>query len=169
VKDYLGIEGTDADSLISELISEKTAFITNYCQRKFEQDEFTEYFDGGVQRILLKNYPVKEITSVSIDSDRIFYSGTETEDYAIDLESGILTFDREIGKGAGVIEVVYIGGFESVPQDIGLACKKLVASEYLISRTQVNTREGLETMRERVKILNEQAKETLDRYKRIHG
>ncbi len=58
VEEYLDISGTSGedDTFIGNLIDRASEAIENYCRRKFNSEERTEYYDGrGFSRLVLKH------------------------------------------------------------------------------------------------------------------
>ena len=54
------------DYLISQLLARAEDFLNRLCRRTLEETEYThERYDGGVQKIFLRNWPVTEITQIS--------------------------------------------------------------------------------------------------------
>lgn len=135
----------------------KMAEGTDFCDRKFLKQEYTEYFDGilstgyGVQRLFLNAYPIDSAEDFTIydDLDRLWTDGTGNtkdtrlvlwRDYRVDYENGIVavTFDSAFNYDFHTIKVVWTGGvFEdnsdgtaSVPDDLRMACAIQVAHSY---------------------------------------
>lgn len=53
------------DYLITQLIARAGDFLDRYCGRNLEQTPYLhERYDGGEQKVFLKNWPIKEITEV---------------------------------------------------------------------------------------------------------
>lgn len=167
VKDYIGINTNTSDSYISSLISDISDVMLTAINRNLIKDTYTEYFDGGKNVIHLKAYPIQQITSIHDDVDRVYGSSNliNSDDYAIYSDMGIIKFDYPTFKGNKNIKVVYVGGYEECPKDLELACKKLVSADYLISRTQNNTQEGMNLIKTRVDTLKEEAKVIIDYYR----
>lgn len=66
VKTYIGLSGTDDDTLITSLIARATSAIESYCQRTLRSTTYREIFDGtGEARLLLTEYPVTAITMLA--------------------------------------------------------------------------------------------------------
>ena len=133
VKAYLDIKETEVekDALIDSLIISSQAFIDEYCNRVFDEDEVTEYHDGGSSRIFLNRFPIASTPAIQIwDSwDRAYDSVDliDSDDYFVDSENGIIKFDYTVGGSPGAVKVVYTGGFATIPTPISQACIELVA------------------------------------------
>jgi len=133
VKIYLDIKviEEDKDVLISTLILSSQAFIDEYCGQSFEQSAETEYHNGGSSKIFLNRYPIATSPPVQVwDSwDRTYPTSDliPASDYFIDYESGIISFDYEVGGSPGAVKVSYTGGSATVPGPIEQACIEMVA------------------------------------------
>jgi hypothetical protein len=131
VKNYLQINSTDTknDTLLDSLIPAAQDFIEEYCSTKFEKLARTEYHKGGSNQIFLKEYPVDKTQTISVwdDWQREYGSDTliDSDDYFVDEDTGVITFDYEVGGQAGSVKVTYTGG--SLPNPIKQACIEMVA------------------------------------------
>ena len=103
------------DSTIERLINVASNLIARKCKRILLDTTHTDYFDGRASnRILLREYPVQSITTIKVDSESIFASGSEIDasEFAIvDRETSVLRVNGGIwSKGYRNIEVVYLAG-----------------------------------------------------------
>src|SRR4051794_26130013 len=87
VKAELGVTDRDSDTLIKRYITQASDIVARYCNRVFAIETVTEAFrvHSGTQSLALSRYPVIEIVS-ALDGDDLL----TTDDYEIDLESGII-------------------------------------------------------------------------------
>lgn len=144
-KQYRGINSPDKDGKFQNLISQTSALIENYCNRKFS-DYYnspykTEWFDGKSNSVRLSEFPVVSIISVFTSSNggitqTVFpVAALNSTGYFVDLEEGMLhtsksninfidTYDTPFRS----LEVVYQAGYgeENIPQDLQLATMDLV-------------------------------------------
>ena len=138
LKDWLSITDSSFDAQFSALISAQSAFIRRYCNSDFIQQSYTEVRDGnGKERILLKNYPVVSVASLTIDGLSIPTRPSATA-------AGLVVPDP--GDNAGMIMLdgyVFTRGFQNVTitytaglftntaqasaSDVGWACRELCA------------------------------------------
>ena len=75
MKAYLNIESSDTayDDIITDMINAVGAQFDNYTNRTLEADDYTLQIDGsGLDHIFLPDYPINSITSLHIDTDRVF-------------------------------------------------------------------------------------------------
>ena len=111
----------DYDDMLTLLINFVTEYILGEVGRPFSQSEKTElyYLDTG-RVLLLKQWPVVSITSLTIDGDEI-----SSDDYTLDKDNGIIVFDVEFAKRCEV-KAVYKGGIDGVPDDIRVCALYLI-------------------------------------------
>lgn len=125
--------------VICDQISEA---VEDYCGRKFEAAEFTEYHDGsGTQILMLRQYPINTVTTVTrtkVDAadTQVVIASTE---YNINAESGILNMhpvnhvDSSVWIG-GVrnYKIVYNAGYsdDDMPNGIVGACNIWIATVF---------------------------------------
>jgi uncharacterized phiE125 gp8 family phage protein len=127
-KAYLKAQGDIDNTTIEELINASSSAIENYCKRKFkEQAYLEEEYDGtGKNHILLDQYPVKSIESVSIDGTPL-----SPGQYKVKKRNGVLLNNGGIWpRGEINISVSYTAGYAEIPSDLELACKHLVMSYF---------------------------------------
>lgn len=147
VKTLLGISDTTYDALLQTLVTAASKYIANYCDRDFRSDgaDVTEYYDGydGNMKVLqLKKYPITSITSISSRigsfTNPTWYTYDAATQYVFKPETGEVFFQFCLPRGHQNIKVVYKGGYVdgSVPEDLDLACQKVVAKEFLKRQAQ---------------------------------
>jgi len=118
------------DNLLERYINAASTMVSKYCNRLFIKDTYSEFYKGsGRQKLILKQYPVNQITSVKVDSAS-FTAGTDyvTSDQTY-LDQGIVF--RNIGwtwygyltglvgeptAPVDNIEVVYSAGYTLSPE-----------------------------------------------------
>lgn len=134
-KAHYGISTTTWDDWLATLATQMTARIARYCNRNsFDSTAYTDDLDGtGTAFLVLPNIPVTTVSSVSVDQGREFTETMSSDDYVIELESGVLEilperFTTQLFSIAGEwpigqknIRVIYTAGYESIPSDLKLA------------------------------------------------
>jgi len=149
VKTRLGITTSADDTLLGLLQDSADKAVENYCNRDFAGGTFTEYHAGGSEFIHLRNFPVDTVTSLKVDSARVF--GAETlvpaADYVVHADRGViqsvvgpfLPRDRaglvnvEVRtwtRGPRVVQVIYATVTSQVPADVKEAYARLVGHWY---------------------------------------
>lgn len=162
VKEYLGLTGTEEDSLLNRLIDWATDFIHSYCGRIFPQGSYDEYYDGdGTEGLLSQQFPIVSVSSLEVDG--VVKDSTSLVIYAplglIRLKSG--TFP----KGKQNVRLQYTAGYATLPKDLEHACIELVSLKYYDrgrERLGVEGREGVSFVSQ----LPSEIKQVLELYKR---
>lgn len=144
---------TDHDTLIQDLITQKSKEISVYCGRTFATTTHTEQYDGrGESVLIVNNYPIQSITSIYDDVDRSFSASTliDSSNYVCtneDANGGMIRGDGIIfSKGVKNIKVIYSAGYDTIPQDLVYACEKLVMADYVENLSSKNTAESDEVI-----------------------
>jgi uncharacterized phiE125 gp8 family phage protein len=144
VKTQLGVTGTTDDALLTKLQAAADDFIARHCGRAFDGGSYTEDLDGGGRMLVLTNYPIQAVTSVSVDPARAF--GPETvvpsDEYFIHPDDGTVeTLGAPFGRVGepGTVRVVYSTATGSVPQSVCRAYAELIGHWYRQVKTQVAT------------------------------
>jgi hypothetical protein len=126
-KSYLKSYDGD-DSALEELINGASSAIESHCKRNFKEQVYSnEEYDGkGTRYILLKQYPVKTITSIYVDDILL-----PTSDYKVKKDNGMLVRTNSIWPYGDInVLVSYTAGYPEIPADLELACKHLVMSYF---------------------------------------
>lgn len=123
VKTYLELTASTHDVRLQDALNRAQAIAESYCNRKFDEGTFTEYFDGGGRNmLLLRNYPVASVASVHDDFSRTYGDATliAPTSYGLDKELGILRLDSGLFflDGNQNVKVVYTGGYADAPHDL---------------------------------------------------
>lgn len=144
LKTWLGITSVDAarDSRLEMYINTISTAIETYCNRKFKSATYTseKYQATDEQELILKNYPVTSITSLTYNDDTL----TEAdEDFELDEDTGILFREEgwaKTGYGnylSGKIDfpernitVTYVAGYSTIPEDLKMVCYEACSNLY---------------------------------------
>jgi hypothetical protein len=141
---------TLADSLLEIYINGVSKQIEKIIGRKILAADYTEKHKGtdGTE-LVLNNYPINSITSVSYIDDGTEIEALDEYDYELDEESGILYkedgwllrgfssyMSDKIDFPKRHIKVVYNGGFEEVPADLKLICLRYISDNYAMDNSQ---------------------------------
>jgi hypothetical protein len=147
-----GISGSDFDARIAVAIGVAEQIVRDLCGRDrtagFESATWTEYLDGTGDDVLrLREWPVASVTSVKYrESSTAFGEALDTSAYYIDPtadnrgELHIWGSSAQWGQtqsvwpaGSKNIQVVYVGGYDTIPADLQEACFILIDSWYASS------------------------------------
>lgn len=131
-KSYKGISSSNSDGQIDSLIPRVSEFAKTYCRRTFVDwvnDPLVEYSAGGFREIILRETPVIQIASVqqSTNYGQTYTALTKFTDWVQDGDY-ILCVQPE-GKFKELIrgyKITYFAGYETVPEDLKLACMDLL-------------------------------------------
>lgn len=147
-KEYLEVEGDGKDSILGGLVNAVSQTINSYCGRHFIRQSLTEYYDGpedDCKLLTLNEYPIGAVTTIHDDPriPPVFDTGTlvAVTDYQVDKAAGLIRrIYLPFCKGIGNVKVVYTGGYliGSLPADLVLAAKKMLALEYTVKWKDVS-------------------------------
>lgn len=131
-KTYAGINvNPNADAEIDLLIPRISNLIKTYCKRTFVDyvsDAKTEYFNGGLDTLLLEETPVVEIVSFEYSADygQTYTELTEFVDWVLDNDSIVSINPTGFPKVLRGYKVSYKAGFVTIPSDLQLAVFDLI-------------------------------------------
>lgn len=169
------------EAFLRDFINEASQLCESYCNRFFRQRSITEQFNGANSyEHLLCQWPVTNITSVHIDSSRVFGASTlvDPSKYLIGVnEKGegisIELLTQRFPRGRKNIKIVFDMGYldiVDVPADLQLACKRTASYYY----KQQQNEDFIETAKSKggenitlIDGLPKSAAEILDKYVRM--
>lgn len=188
VKSYLGISGTDSDTVIDELITGVTSFVKNYCGgRNFLSQSYSEIKDTkhGRHKLFLKNFPVTALASVEYRGgtpSTPIWNTYNADSYLPYYDAGYIFFYGALPEVAQGMRINYTAGYlidwaneftatHTLPADLTMVVNEMIG-------TILNTRksggitneatEGQSVTYDYKKALSASGKATLDNYKIIH-
>ncbi len=131
VKGYLGVSTTADDDLFEMLIRAASDFIRSYLGRDITLENYIERLNGmGTNRMVMKNYPITAITSLTIDGTNIpAAADSRHAGYLFDADMIYLVGFR-FNRGFQNVVVNYTAGYISVPAAVEQACIDLAALKY---------------------------------------
>jgi hypothetical protein len=156
-KTWANIGTTAYDTIIGTIVSGVSTEIRRWCGRDtsngFESMSRTERYDGNnEQTINLMEWPVSSVTSVKVYASDGTYETLDSTTYRVDSSGGILscvdpikarypvtafgtvqaTFSVQpwFPDGFDNIEVVYTGGYATIPDDLKIAAFRLADMHY---------------------------------------
>ncbi len=153
--EWLKISGITDDGILQALITSASRQIVSYLQRSVLTATYTEKRNGtGTSMILLKQWPVTAITSLTINASTIPASSQGSYGWVCNLWDGVsfpippaalqlvgggysgfppYQFPAAPGnfnQGGQNVVIVYVAGFPTSPPDIEMACNMLVGAWY---------------------------------------
>jgi hypothetical protein len=150
-------EQTSDDEDIISLINASSTQIEGYCERSFKEKTYTdeEYDGNGCSGLYLRQYPVKSITSVSVNEKAL-----SSSEYKCKKSNGkLIRNNSRWPTGEINILVTYTAGFTVIPSDLELACKLLVKTYFKSDMASFSTtfQEGMvfrpEALPAKIKVL----------------
>lgn len=144
VKEYLQIPDSDTsnDNFLIRKINAMSILAQQYMNRDLKSQSYTEDLQGNNrQYLILRNYPLVSVESVSFFDNVLDSSQYDVDDYCksrgmIYKETGWTANDFLIGIGGDpvpgkkIIQVQYTAGYETIPADIQDAIIDLVALKW---------------------------------------
>ncbi len=131
-KDFRGIaaENTEHDAELDRLIVAVQAFLEQECQRTFDQNVVTEYYNGSDwrDRLIVSKPPIIGITNIWDDPARVYSTPLDSSLYVIDdADAGVIRLDGiTFSSGLRNIKITYTGGYTATPDDLEEAAIELV-------------------------------------------
>lgn len=143
VKTWCGVNTTDYDTLLTDLINSVSWQFNSFTNRKLKARDITAQYDGdGTNTMVLPEYPVNSITSIHVDTDREFTDDTKVTDFVFH-ENGLVTLDTNyFSKIVKANKIVYNAGYSIIPYDLQVACKDQI--KWLFRRHR-NNQEGVQS------------------------
>ena len=116
LKDYTGISGTASDTILEQLINRATGFIEARTNRRFKSTTFTnELYDGGHDRIFLRQYPVTDLATVEFRVGSISsptFTAFNANDFLLYDKAGYIQFIFARAKG---VSPVFVSSSQFIP------------------------------------------------------
>lgn len=132
LKTFLGITGSDQDSLLEMLINQVTDYIETRTDRRFKETTYTEEeYDGtGQSELVLKQFPIITFTKLEKNNatdNTDSWEEVDTDDYWIDESEGILTKTTLFNKGKHNYRATYTAGYETIPYDVQFLAMSIIS------------------------------------------
>lgn len=144
VKTFLGIaeDDTSQDNRLAPVVDAFCVYIPTYLGRILEETEFEdELYDGtGLPTLVLKNYPITEITSITVNGDdfpEVTYEERMSSIigyYIHNANNGILMNLSIWPRGRGNILISYKAGYDEIPADIIYATLKTMEHYWALNK-----------------------------------
>ena len=113
---------SDDTVLMQRLITAASKAIQSYVNRDIVALDYVESYDGNDGAVmLLPNYPINSVASVTIDGETIPVGDFKTRGYRFTQNQLILNGYR-FCKGMGNVTVSYNAGYSTVPENIEQFC-----------------------------------------------
>jgi hypothetical protein len=171
VRQWINIASTSDDALLSRLITSVSNFIQSWLNRVLTSSAYVETYNGrdGGTFMLLANYPITAVASLSIDGVPIPPGGSPlVQGFAFDATK-IVLYGYQFTAGINNVAVSYTAGYATPPVEIEQACIELVSLRYAERLRPGVASRGLagETTTYTPVALTDSIKETLGQYKKV--
>lgn len=126
---------------LTDLLAFATDWLESRCSRTLIQATMRETYDGdGSRSLVLKQFPVDSLTTVTITDD----DGTEydiaTDQFRVNAVTGVMLFKPDADddytyfpEGFQNVAIVYVAGYETVPDDLQEAAIELMEQVVTLS------------------------------------
>jgi hypothetical protein len=153
VKSALVVNGTDDDSLLSQLQTVADAYVQTFCGRSFSAGPFTEFHSGAVKLAFLTNYPIAAILDLRVDSGREYEPDTivPVERYVVHKSRGVIEcldgpfvpslpgWDPPANAFPEAVRVVYTSATTIVPPLVSRGYTELIGHWFRQAKTHAAT------------------------------
>ena len=130
VKQALRLASTTDDTLISRMITTASETMLSWLNRPILSAPFTDTFDGnGGSKLVLPNYPVTAIASVTVDGQSIPPSVSLSQGFLF-TSTLLLLRGYTLNQGMQNVQVSYTAGYAVAPPPLAQACIELVSHKY---------------------------------------
>lgn len=121
LKNYLN-PGSNDDTLLQRLLTAASIAIANYINRDIVSQSYTDVIDGTGGRVMvLPNYPISAVASVTIDGNIIPVGSVTTSGFYF-TKSAVILNGYSFCRGYGNVSITYTAGFATIPQDLEQFC-----------------------------------------------
>lgn len=121
---------SDADEVLSDLITSSSAWVERQIGRTFETRTVTETRNGdGTGRMLLDEGPAVSVTSVTVDGETVPERAAVDGEGWVYSDGGVTLVGYEFTRGVQNVVIVYEAG-ATVPADLEQAVIEHVALRY---------------------------------------
>jgi hypothetical protein len=118
--------------MLTDMIVQASAIIGNFLNRNLLSQTYTEKYSGvGMSSMMLRNWPITAVASLSIDtvavppsSDGVYNSGFAFDANMLNL------IGYQFTRGKNNVAVTYTAGYASLPEDVEQGCIDMVMANY---------------------------------------
>jgi predicted nucleotidyltransferase len=154
MKDFLGIGSSDTseDTFLQLQISIVSDAIEGYCNRKFLEKNYIQYFfkidfDCPVKKIFLQNYPLKVLASLSESDSENSSNWASVTNFRFHNPSGTISSFDSFFRSGSVIKVEYTAGYSELPPLIKGVIFSLVKERYSKKKNNIDLEFGADVQR----------------------
>lgn len=139
VQAFLGNTVAGDVAEINLLITAASQYVATYCSRIFQSQSYTENYNGtDSDRLVLRNWPIQSIQSLSVDTVPIpAAANAAAAGYMFDQKVIYLTGSQysdnnvfRFTRGWQNVTVTYSAGYSTIPEDLAQAATEMVADKF---------------------------------------
>jgi hypothetical protein len=125
------MESTGSDAVLVRLITACSAWIEKYLNRSIASADYAGRFDGhGGSRLMLPDYPVTSVSSVTVDDISIPPAPDSVSSGFVFSPYGVYLRGYLFNRGSRNVQISWTAGYSSVPADIEQAAIHLVSARF---------------------------------------
>lgn len=121
---------TENDAKIEQFINAASRFCETYCDRKFVEQTYTEYFSGRRHDVIMpRQWPISSVTSLKISQTRNWADAqalVDPDNYEIGDDDSTIFYDGFFPRGKKNVQLVSTCGYSTIPYDLEHACLQLI-------------------------------------------
>ena len=144
VKQWIPVDNTNDDALLTALITNVSTFIQSWLNRIIAQQGYSEVRNGqDMPVMLLANYPIVGVSALTVDGIVIPARGplgpgtyATPGGFTFDANAVYLSGCYRFTRGYQNVSVSYVAGFATTPPDIQQAANMIIADWYKTLRGQ---------------------------------
>lgn len=177
LKTHLSIQQSDTkyDGKMTLFLEAATAWIEQYCDRKFKSENYVETIHGNRSNyIVTDQWPIISVSELRISSERDWTSAQtliDSSSYGISSDKlGVTYYAGHFPRGFDNIRLSYRAGYEVIPADLQLGCLWAAEWFYLHNNRGDQGRTTASKGGESIGILSEvpgMIKSIIDSYRRM--
>jgi uncharacterized phiE125 gp8 family phage protein len=119
VRSYLKLPDLEDDEWLTELVTQASQEVKTALGRDILAADYTHAFDGDdEQEIVLRQYPVQTVTSVSVDGTAVPARTVVSEGGWVLSGDAVHLVGYRFTRGTQNVVVVYRAGYAAVPDDL---------------------------------------------------
>lgn len=187
VKDYVGINDTNSDAVIDEMINSVSEFIRGFCGgRDFLSQQYIETYDTrkNHRKLFLKQYPATVVSTVEYRSGiptAVVWVTYDPNSYLSYLKEGYVYFYGFLPEIHQGIRITYTAGYlidftnefdttkHTLPFDLTLAATSIIGLEINTRKAKGISLEMTEGQKiQYLRVVDDEVKNILSRYKNNH-
>lgn len=130
-KAWLGVGTSGDDALLTRLVTAASQYIQAWLNRSIASASYTDTFDGtGKTKLMLGNYPITAVASVTVDGTAIPASTGPTTPGYVFTRTAIMLRSYAFSCGVQNVVIAYTAGYTATPPELEQACIELIALRY---------------------------------------